>query len=178
MRKRNDKIIQRGATLIELLLYIAIVSIFSGFLTYSVVALINNYKRIQTRNDVLNNVSAVFSTMAEEIRSARLLYLPASVFGGGQGQVSLRTKRSVPDGEDWTYVDFYLDNQRVYLKREGVAAFPITSDRVSISWLEFVKIGTGTTTASIKVDLTIAPNMAASNPFYFTKNFSLTAGLR
>lgn len=168
----------KGASLMEIILYVGILSALSTFLIYSVVGLVRSYKTIQLRNDVSDNATAVLSLISEEVRSARTIYEPTSIFNQGQGQLSLWTLRSVPDGENWTYVDFYLDNQKVYLKREGVDPFPITSDRVLVSQLKFSRIGTGTTTPSVIIDLIAGPNLAAANPFYFIKSFSATAGLR
>lgn len=169
---------QKGVIFIETILYVGIVSVLAVFLTYSVAGLIRSYKKIQIQNEVLGNVAAIFSVITEEVKSARSVYEPTSIFGEDEGQLSLKTFRGAPDGEYWTYVDFYLDNQRVYLKREGVAAFSISSEQVSVSRLKFTRIGTGTTTPSVKIDLSAGPNLPADNPFYFVKNYSVTAGLR
>ncbi len=178
MKRPNHNLTQRGASLIELILYIGITAILSVSLTYSIIFLINNYKKIKIRGEVFNEADAALSAIGEEIRSARTIYSPVSVFGENQGQLSLKTLRGLPEKENWTYIDFYLDNQRIYLKREETDGFPITSERVLISQLKFSQIGTGTTTPSIKIDLTLSPNLPANNPYYFSQSFSSLAGLR
>ncbi len=174
----NQTLKQRGASLVEVVIYVGVLSVLAVFLIYSIVGLIQNYKWIQISSQVLNNATAALAAISEEIRSARAIYGSTSVLNQNQGQLSLRTFKGKPTGEDWTYVDFYLDNQKIYLKREGTEPFPLTSDRILVGQLKFTQIGTGTTTPSIRIDLAASPNLPAGNPFYFVKNFALTAGLR
>lgn len=129
-RERRSK---KGFTLLEVMVYVAILAAVSVFLLQTLISFSAVYRRVQAERDVLSNARGVMATLAREIRYAKSVYAPTSVLLATTSQLSLGTALSPTAGETSTYVDFYVDNQRLYLKREGSETSPITSENVEVS---------------------------------------------
>lgn len=144
---------ERGFTLIEMLFYAAIVSAIAGVLTLSVANNLKAYSKAEARQNILVNANDALRLIIDEIKYAKSIYTPTSVFGSNSGQLSLETALNVPAGETTTYVDYYLDGGRIYEKRESQTASPLTSDRVTVTSLLFTDSIATTTKDSITVQI-------------------------
>lgn len=153
---------QKGFTLIEMLFYAAIVSIITGVLTVSVANNLKSYSKSEAKQNVLVNVNDALRFIIDEIKYAKSIYTPTSAFGSNNGQLSLETALNAPTGESATYVDYYLDGGRIYEKREGQTALPLTSDRVKVTALIFTDSVATTTKDSITVQIQAKINTPSS----------------
>ncbi|OGD31580.1 hypothetical protein A3C91_04720 [Candidatus Azambacteria bacterium RIFCSPHIGHO2_02_FULL_52_12] len=144
---------ERGFTIIETLIYASLVSIVAGVLTVSVANNLKAYNKSEARQNVLANANAALKLIMDEVKYAKSIYTPTSVFGSANGQLSLETVQNAPTGENTTYVDYYLDGGRIYEKREGQAALPLTSDRVFTTSLLFTRSVATSTKDSITVEI-------------------------
>ncbi len=181
MQSRKSKFKKTcGFTLIELLIYLAVfVIILAVVVSFSFWAVnSNNFARAAI--EVQDNARKVLERMTYEIRSASGVYVPTSVFNSPGGQLSLATTLDLPVGETITYEDFYLDDGKLFLKKEGgQAAEQITSDRVTITNLDFKYLTSTTTAESIQVSLTVDYNNPSANPYLQAEsNSTTTATLR
>ncbi|MBI2450903.1 MAG: type II secretion system protein [Parcubacteria group bacterium] len=177
---------KNGFTLIETIVYFGIFIIAASIMVILTVNLTRNYTRIRIKSQVLVEAEKVLNVMLNEIATAKGIYAPTSCFGTsdakticqtGKRQLSFETTLNPPTGENSAYVDFYLDNQKIYVKRESQTAQTLTSDRIQISNLTFDYYNPSTNSASIKIRLTAGFN--ASDPQkIFQVNLDSSAAIR
>ncbi|KKW29233.1 MAG: hypothetical protein UY71_C0001G0043 [Parcubacteria group bacterium GW2011_GWB1_52_7] len=90
----------------------------------------------------------------EETQGAASIYTPTSVLGVTTGQLSLETPLNPTAGETRSYVDFYADNERLYMKREGLAAIALTSESARVTQFNVQRILAGAReTAEIALEI-------------------------
>lgn len=140
---------KQGFTLMEILVYIAVLAII--FLAvYSILILVVNFNiKIKAIREVVDNSRRVMEILSYEIREAKSIYFPTST----STQISLETVHYLPEGEVSTYIDFYLCEKRLCLKRESQTPIALTSDGVEVNDLKFSQIAT--TTPSVQIILKI-----------------------
>ncbi len=138
-------------TLIEILVYLAVFSIISGALLTGALRLAEFYNISRFDKEILNNTHFALNSMLSEIKYASTVYSPTS---STTNQISLETNLNPPEGENKTYVDFYLDNGRLYLKREGQDSQSLTSERIEITNLNFTYLPSLTDCSSVRIEIT------------------------
>ena len=142
----------RGFTIIEMVFYTAIVGMIGAVLTLFLFNSLKAYNKTQAIQHVFNNVNGSLRTITDEIKYARSIYTPTTVLNSDSGQLSLETALNTPAGEPTTFVDFYLDNGRIYEKREGLSAVPLTSERIFITALRFSSVSNnGKISATVQI---------------------------
>lgn len=145
---------KRGFTLIEILIYIAILAIIISAVSSFFLWQINSGAKSRAIREVQHNTEQALSIMTKEIREAKSVYTPTSVFNVNLGQLSLETATS--------YVDFFLCGIQLCQKKESQDPIALTSESVQINNLIFNYIATTSTVPSIKVNLKIDYNGQAS----------------
>ena len=155
---------QKGFTFVEMLVYVAIVSIVAGVLTSVLISNMRAYDKSQARQSVLNNVHDALRIVTEEVKYAQSVYTPTSVLASDTGQLSLETELNPPAGESVAYVDYYLDNGRIYEKREGQSALPLTSERVIVERLRFEQNTVAAGQASLSAVIEARINTLSADP--------------
>lgn len=150
--------LKQGFTLIEVVIYIGLVAIIGIVLTSFATRMIRSNSNAQFTTEALNNARGAAGAITREIRHARGVYYPTSVFDTHPGQLSLATRENLPAGEKETYVDFYVDDNRLYLKRENEAAQLLTSQNVQVTNLVFTQLNTGVSASAVRVEITVAPD--------------------
>lgn len=143
----------KGLTLIETLVYVAVLAVLIGIVSSFFVWAVHSNTKIKSMHEVLDNERRVIKIISSEIKEARNIYTPTSIFNSHPGQLSLETVKNLPEGENKSYLDFYLCGERVCLKRESQAPIVLTSDEVKVINLVFTLIGD--ISSSIKIDLKI-----------------------
>lgn len=174
----NVKMTRRGFTLLEVLVYIAIlvivVLVISSFLIWAI--------RANTRNRVmaetLDNARRAIEIITHEIKETESIYEPTSTFDSHPGQLSLKTKGHLPTGENSTYIDFYICDSYLCLKKESQDPISLTSGRVEVKNLIFTKIISGEI-PSVQIDLRVDYKNATGRPEYQASvNLRSVASLR
>lgn len=162
--QRASNGVRRGFTLLETVVYIALLTIVTTFLASFILDLSRSFNKARIKADVASQARRALELITKEIKEAKSVYTPTSYFGtgGSQRQLSLETLYNIPTGENSTFVDFYLDNQKIYQKRENQAAESITSDRVKITNLTFDLISSNNIV--IKIDAQF--NTTSIDPAY------------
>lgn len=157
---------EKGFTLTEILVYIAVLSIIvlalSSFFLW---ASRFNVKTKITR-EVFDNMRRTMEALTSEIRGADGIYTATSLFATSSGQLSLETKKYLPDGETSSYVDFYLCEDRLCFKKEGQIPTALTSENVEITNLEFSQILTTSTVPSIQIKVRVDYKSSVAKPEY------------
>ena len=134
---------RNGVTLVELVVYVAIL----GMIIFAMGAFTGEFVRLYTANrayrDLATNGQAALDTLAFQLFHGEQVYDATSLFDNAQGQLSIRTKGNPPYDESVTYMDYWLSNDRVWEKAEGVSARALTNDRVRVTSLFFRKFLSG-----------------------------------
>lgn len=164
---------KKGFTLMELIVYIAIFAILMLVVSSFVLGLIKVNTKYQTKREVAENAMNIMKTLSYEIQQASSIYTPTSALGSSPGQLSLETTLNLPTDEKRTYIDFYLDSENLYLKREGVDPLKLNSANTKITNLVFEKFKP----EAVKIQLTVAYKSPATKPEYQFSYFLVSAVL-
>ena len=157
---------KRGFTLIELVVYVAVLgTVLASVLTF-LLWTVKSQAKTNAMRQVLAAGQRSLEVVSREVAVARSVYTPTSVFNSSPGQVSLQTAQYVPVGETSSYIDFYKCEDKLCMKRESQNPLAITSDKVSLTNLTFLRLVTGQNRSSIQITLTFAAKTSSPNPEY------------
>lgn len=147
---------EKSFTLIEVLFYVGVFVVLISIITLFAVTMIRSINKNHIKKEVAQGAYTVISSIIYEIENADSIYTPTSVFNSHPGQLSLRTTQKLPQGEQWTYVDFYSDNNRFYVKRESQWPQLLTSENLRIIDLRFQCLSDSSKT--VRIFLTVDYN--------------------
>lgn len=123
-----------GFTLIELVIYVGLFAAAAVIIVGIFLAAFRAFLVIRGEQAAMNNASLALRAVMLEARHADPVYTPTSAFGVSDGRLSFRSTRLVPADHEFSYVDIYLDNGVLYLRRDdGSPEIAITSADVAIS---------------------------------------------
>jgi len=128
--------VARGFTLLEIIIYIAIVSIILLLVSSVMFYFTQSHFQTKGKREVMENARRALEIMAYEISEAKSIYTPTT----SANQLSLETSRYLPEGEDTTYIDFFICDVRICFKKESQDPFAITSDALVINNLTFTQV--------------------------------------
>ena len=162
----------KGFTLLEIIIYIALLSLITLLVSSVVIYFTNANAQSKGDREVLESARRALEEMTYEIISAKSVYTPTST----QNQLSLETSKYAPTGETVSYIDFYLCDTRICLKKEGQTPIYITGETTEISSLTFNQISIN---GSISVKINLAMKHSnATNGVQPSVNFTSTVALR
>jgi prepilin-type N-terminal cleavage/methylation domain-containing protein len=165
---------KNGFTLIEILLYIAILGIL--MITISSFLIWSNRSNIKAKvmRETLEDARRAMEIMAREIKEAKSIYTPTTK----SDQLSLETIDYLPADEKTTYIDFFLCGSSLCFKKESQDPVSITKDNIEVNQLVFTRIVSGSST-SIQIELGMNYKNPGNRPEYqATVNLTSTASLR
>ena len=90
----------RGFTIIEMLIYVGIAGVVMTAITSLLMDNLKAYDKSVAQQNVFQNVNGVLRAITDEIRYAKSVYTPTSVFDNDAGQLSVETLLNVPTGEN------------------------------------------------------------------------------
>ena len=164
LKRLNDK---SGFTLIEMVIYTALVGIISVVLFGIIFFVIRVNNKITSLSIVSSNAHSAMERMTYEIANSKYIYLPTSSFDvcngdpGKECQLSLATEVDATANEDITFVDFYLENKTIFLKKEElILPVALISSDVFVSKLEFSYYKNGSR-ESVTIDMTVQSKNSA-----------------
>lgn len=147
---------KNGFTLVELLVYVALLSILVVAVTQSVLVILDSNMKDRAREAVLTSAIQAIDSIRNEMRGIQRVYTPTSVFSAHPGQLSLVTTNNIPTGENETYVDFFVsDDERLCIKREEQEYQCVTSPDVRIINLQFLHLTSPAGPEAIQTLLTL-----------------------
>lgn len=153
----------QGFTLIELVIYIALIGVMVAVVAESFMVVIKLNSRIVSISEMNSNASAAMERIIYEIQNAKYVYTPTSDFTVTSPQLSLATAQGASAEEGMTYIDFYLENNTIFLKTEGASSVALTTPAMSVENMQFSYFKNGDT-ESIKIDFIVRPkNNLTSN---------------
>lgn len=166
----------KSFTLIEALIYIAVLVILSTALVSFLIWTLNCNTKIQAQNEVVNNGERALRIIIAEIRSSQAIYSATSVFDNDSGQLSLVTTKDLPPNENVTYKDIYLNNGIIYLKKESTNPLPLTNDQVVVDQLRFSLVDETSIALSLRLNYRLATKPQWQNPLSWHAIASLRQG--
>ncbi len=163
---------KKGFTLTELIVYVAVFVILITTVTLFATAFIKATTKSRIKKEVSLGTYSAMKAMVYEIKRANSIYTPTSVFNSHPGQLSLETSQELPEGEQITYIDFYLDGEenhkRLYIKRESRNSQLLISENLKVTNLEFEYLASAS-----RIDLTLEYDTPVSEYQY---SYSLSSG--
>ena len=163
---------QSGYTLIELLLYIAMLGILLptvvGFMGLAVETRVKN----QSIAEVNEQGMAAMDYITQTLRNANAITTPAAAASGSSLTITVPTAGLSP-------TIFDLSGSSALQVKEGTtAAIPLTSSDVQISNLTFSNLTRSGTAGAVQVSFTVSRvNTSGRNEYDYQKTFTTTAEL-
>ncbi|MFH1207566.1 MAG: type II secretion system protein [Patescibacteria group bacterium] len=143
---------QNGYTLIELLVYLSIVTISVIVFTTFVVNVTKNSARAEMKQELQENARVVGNRLTQNIRQAEGIDPANSLFDVVDGQLALN-KSAAPD------ITFrLLDNAVVY--NNGTNDYVLTNDKVKVTKMQFSQ-----TADLVKIELTLEQSNDPTSTF-------------
>ena len=165
----------RGLGLIEVVVYVALLSLVLILLSDFILQLANTYNRSRAEREVISNARLILETVNKSVSQAERIYAPASLFNINAGQLSLFTLIGAPAEHTGTYVDFWADNGRMMLKRGNAGEVPLSASSVRVNKFFVERITQGLGREAVKITLEMR---SASTRYPATITLNSTTALR
>ena len=169
MLKKNQK---KGFTLIELMLYVGIISTVVFISSVFLIMLLQSREKNQTISEIEENGVQIMETITQTIRNSEGINSPSS--GSSSGSLSL----GMTDGsKDPTIFD--LSGSTIRITEGSGSSVPLSSSRVELTGLSFKNLSRPNTPGNITVQFTMTHfNPGSRNEFEWSKTFYGSASLR
>lgn len=145
----------QGTTILEVLIYVAVFAIVAVIISNFLIQVVNAYNISRAERDVLSNGRLILETVTKNIAEAEEIYTPTSTFNTDIGQLSLKTKTGTQSGHDTGYVDFWVDNGQMWMKKEGSQARTISATSVRISTFRLERLSQGLARDAVRMTLEV-----------------------
>lgn len=150
-QKMNKK---SGYTLVELIIYVSILSAVSFLIINTVLSFNKSYQNVLVLRRLDHSAIDVMERVTREIRSSRQIDNANSSFGSSPSVLSLISRT---DGVNKT-TKFYLEEGVVKIDVNDEFLGPLTSGKVSVTNLIFNVVNTSVSSA-IKIDLELTSSL-------------------
>lgn len=161
----------RGYSLVELIIYMALMTVLLAGVVQSTLLLTQGYRNVKAVRNIENSAIYSMDRMVREIRNAKSVDGSQTTYNSAAGSLKLNTTDDVGTAQT---VRFYLSGGKLMLQRNGADIGPLSVSSANVSSLIFRLISTSTSQA-IKIELTVESGTSTA---YFTKNFYETATIR
>lgn len=163
---------QKGFTLIETILYIALVTFILVTISMFLIHILNAQVKTRAISQVLASATLVQDRLSEAVRHADGINVGASTFGVDPGVLSLDM---VDGARSPTVFSLSADDGQLMISEAGGAATALTSDDVKIKTLLFENLTTADDVGIIQVQFTIEVySTAGSKPYFYDQGFQTT----
>ena len=146
---------REGMSLIETLVYVAILGMISVFIVNSLIKIVAVYRRAQAEREVLSNARLMMETVTKNIAYSQEVYAPTSRFNTTNGQISLVTPLDTLPEHTTTYLDFWSDGNRLLMREEGKATTTLSAATVQVAQFRVERIVQGLGREAIKITLNV-----------------------
>ncbi len=166
----------KGFTLIELVIYMAVFAILITSITLFAISFVKSTTKSRIKKEVSLGTYSAMKAIVYELKRANSVYTPTSIFSNHPGQLSLETSQELPDGEQVTYLDFYLDNDnKLYIKRENQDPQLLISENLRVTNLEFEYLAASS--EAVRINLTLEYDTPASE-YQYSYSLSSSGSIR
>jgi prepilin-type N-terminal cleavage/methylation domain-containing protein len=164
---RNYKIQFQGFTLVEMLVYIAILGVLSTLAINVTLSMTRAFAELRVSRDLNASGSVLMERLTRDIRSAYDVDAGQSTLGTNPGRLMLDTKDS---GGANTTNEFYVENGLVKVRVGGVAIGAVMTTSSIVNNFVLREL-VNTKSKAIKIEVTISAtrgNITESRNFYNT----------
>lgn len=162
---------RRGFTLVEMLIYTAILAGISILVVQGMYVVTKSFTALRVSRDINSSGTILLERLTREIRSAYDVDTTSSTLGSSPGRLTLNTKDS--SGSNTT-VEFYVEDNMVKIKEGGVAQGAVTTANTEVTNFVLREI-VGANSKAIKVEVTLSETRAGTTQ---ARNFYSTVLLR
>lgn len=142
---------KRGFTIIEFIVYIAVLAILGGSVSTLFLWTLQAHTKAQVLQETTSSAQLAMDRIIHEAREAESLYLSTTTLA----QVSFKTVASAPLGEAFGYIDFFLCGDALCIKQEQQTPLALTPNTVEITSLSFTTISTDTNFPSLRIAMEV-----------------------
>lgn len=143
--------LEKGFTLIEILVYIAILVLMLGIIVQVVFSVARAERVMRSTRSIENSATLALERISREVREADSINTVSSLFGAHPGRLSVT---GVDESGNPETIEFSLSNGRIALTINGALAGYLTEENANIVDLKFYFFSTGAS-AGIKTELTL-----------------------
>jgi Tfp pilus assembly protein PilW len=161
---------RKGFSLIEMLIYIAILILVLIVLIQVMMSFSTNYKKVSTLRLIDRSATETLERITRDIRNASSVTLASSVLGAHPGELTIVASQSSVS----TTTRFYIGSGTVRVDVNGTYIGPLSTDTVTVDNLVFKVLTTSASTA-VKIDMTLS---ASYNGVSESKDYSSTIILK
>lgn len=167
MKDRSHHRHTKGFSLVEMVIYVSFLIIFSVIVIEAVLTTTRTLADFQLTRNINSSATTIMERFVRDIRIAYDVDQIESTFGAHPGRLTLKTTDEF--GADTT-TEFYIDSGRVRVKEGGVDAGYLSSQNVLVDLLAFDFVSNGNTSAvTIRLQLSASRgSMIKTETFYST----------
>ena len=170
--KKSDQKTLTGFTLIEMLIYVALVATIISAVVFFGIWAMQVGAKTKANTEITGNARRAMEIMVYEIKRSTGVYAPTSNFDIDPGQLSLEQPGAEGSDESSSFVDFFICGQALCLKREKANAIALTNASVRVTSLVFNQMLNSMGSPSIRITLNVT-NAVGDRPENFA-SISLT----
>lgn len=167
----SQKKLERGFTLVEMLVYVAMLAILSVLAIQTTLSMTRAFADLRVSRDLNSSATALFERITRDVRGAYDVDEAQSTLGANPGRLMLGTKDAAGAN---TTIEYYVENGLVKISEGGVAQGAIMTTSTSVTSFVVREISNLNTDA-VKVEATIT---ATRGDITKTRNFYTTVVLR
>ncbi len=160
----------RGFSLIEILIYIAIIGLMIGAFASFVLAVNNSRSKNYVVSEVQANTRVVLDILSQKIHSADTVLTPSA--GNSAGSLVLDMPDPEPD------LTFQVQNGVLSLKPQGGGATNITGKAVNVSYLNFTNLAGLGEKDNIRIQMTIEFRNPESKEYEYSQTIETAVSRR
>lgn len=155
IRKLIIENLRGGFSLIEITVYIAILGLVSVLAIDFLIQIVNTYHRARAEREVISNARLILETIEKTVADSREVYGPTSRFNQDAGQLSLVTPANPAPEHPTAFVDFWIDNGRMWMRQEGESSVALSAASVNIAKFRLERIMQGLEVETVKITLEV-----------------------
>ena len=165
----------KGFSILEIIIYLALLCIVSVLITSNIISLFKNYNIVKTNQEMEYNAISILDKLTKDTHDAKNIILGQSYFSTTSGAIAFNISSSTDDNASNT-VRFYLDNGKIKYDKDGNYIGNLSTNNVNVSKFNIYYINS-TTSEAVKVELGLdtSPHL---NLKTYSKNFYTTIQLR
>lgn len=162
--------LKKGYTLVEMVIYVALMSIISLLIVNTVLSFTKSYRNVSTLRAVESSALDTLERLSRDVRNATSINDGSSTFGSNPGVLTLiQTSATVS-----TTTRYYVENGVMKVDVNGVYVGPLTTRGTTVQSIVFRKLDNGVSTG-VKIDMTVS---ATSGTITRTKSYHTTILLK
>ncbi len=147
---------RQGITLIETVVYVALLGVLSVGILSSVSHVAIAYRKARAERDILVNARLLIDTVVHAAQESQTIYAPTSRFDTDASQLSLVSAVAPLPGHAVSYVDFWVDNGRLWMKSEGAPALALSSPTVRVTRFYLQRLAPQSASESVRMTISLA----------------------